>query len=455
MPNEGFETPKVVENRDVSLGDLKAGILDSVDTEVRPTIMDFHWLQEGATEEDFLKWIEREIDIDAELIEEDGKSPESALAYSNLNQAYQQAKFFLEKTLKYDPKEVAVGPKSIASKKDLFELLSKTVLAKGVVGMSRAILYCRLAKATIAFHETFKHDALELKTMTSEFEKALVDSVGKGTPLIFVGNDEEGTRFYSAKDTNISGVIFSRGKDMQSVALRFLNRPESNAKAALKDGIASRFFLEKDDAKKLIPIITQWLKENMKVGIVNMENQSFFTEEEMEKFTISLEKTVPDNGFNIKNESPNAASGKEFQVFKLTGILKQIPNSSAESNSQHARQFEMQFVVPGNANEKGAMDHSIYTVAKLVAARTRLDGGCPEEAFMEFVQDAHEKSRKPVESIIHYLTEYPSPDEARIAKIKKQNGKFLFVSRSVYERWQNFGFVDSKFVKEMEGGTED
>ena len=426
--------------------DLKEGKLDNISTKERPTVIDFQGLPEGSTEQDFLKWIEREIQISPDIILGKNKE-ESGPTYRLLNHAFKEAKVFLKDTLKYSDRDLSIGPKSISSEKDIFDLLRNTTLVKeNRRGLSRAPQYCRL----------LKHEAELLKETTENFENSLISSVSKNktelSPLVFLSEDnKKKKKFYASGDGTINGEITFRGKDINKAMLRFVTRADSSAKEALKDGIACRITIEKEDARKLIPILCEWLNKKMSVDFVRISNQSFFTKEDMEQLEKSLRKD-PENkmDFRLKDSSLDSTSMGDFKSVKILGILQ---SSESQSKKNYSKQFEIQFVTPGNKNEKGKMHHSVYDVVKLVNARTRLDGGCPEHVFEEFVKEASIESGISVATIMKYLLEAKN---APIVKIYKKNkagiksGKPSYVAHSVYTRWDEFGWVDDSLIKDVE-----
>lgn len=447
LPNPGdelgYESPEITKRKKEFSKLLLEGSFDSVKPEIRPTVLDFHGLSPDSTEKDFFAWVEREIGIKQEVLE--GKSQESKDAYRILDFAYQKGKDFLKNVLKYSDAEVAIGPQSLSSKEDIFSLLNKTVLIGGVSGLSKALLYCRLVKATIIAYEPLKHDAQLSKTNTEKFEKAI-----SASPLERQTNDApliplKENKFYLATHGGVKGTISYRGKDFDKVMLRFLTRPESSAKSALKDGIASRITIDKEQAKELIPVLCNWLAKNMKVSFINIENQEQFSLEEVEEIKKRLLENVSGNSFSISEHKPEPTSMGDFNALKMTGII-QLPGES----SPHSRQFEIQIVSPFNKNESGRMHHSIYDIGKFIVARTRLDGGCPENIFNEFVKDASRESGISEKKIIYYLTEMKDSPVVRVKKKNNKNGESVYMASSVYSRWKEFGWVDGALLSDVE-----
>jgi hypothetical protein len=85
----------------------------------------------------------------------------------------------------------------------------------------------------------------------------------------------------------------------------------------------------------------------------------------------------------------------------------------------------------------------VYDIVKLITARTRLDGWCPEYVFDEFVKDASLKSGLSEKKIISYLID---GEDAPILKEKREGNKknvWIYKARSVYERWYKIGWIDS------------
>lgn len=451
-----YEDPKITDLKYKSIRKLIEGEFDDIEKNRRQTVLDFHGLSPDLKEDDILKWINKEIGISPENILADGSTEESAKVYRSLDFSYKKGKDFLKNTLKYSDSELSIGPTSISSKKDLFDLLNKTVFMAGNKGLSKALLYCRIVKATIVASETLKYDATLLKQVTVDFEESLVapisDKGGITTPLVSLNNEEEKIkRFYSAKDGRITGQITSRGKDLEKVMLRFITRVEADAKTALKDGIASRITIEEKKSLKLLPILCEWLTKDMGVVYLEIENQSFFPEDKLNEIRNLITKFLPENKFSLKNDKADSTSMGNFQAFKITGVLNFSNEKEDQSNTihKHARQFEIQLVKPFNKNEEGKMDHSVFDVVKFVVARTRLDGGCPENVFDQFVKDASLKSGMSERKIVHYLTELK---DSPILKMKKKNnkkGESIYIAHSVYSRWNSFSWVDSGLISDI------
>jgi hypothetical protein len=311
-----------------------------------------------------------------------------------------------------------------------------------------------LVKTTLAAFETLKHDAQLLDSITKDFENSLVSPVVPGettsVPLISLDGEEE-NKFYAKDNGGVEGSVETRAKKFESIMLRFITRPESSAKTALKDGIASKITIAENNAVELLPILHNWLTKDMGVKFMNIENQNYFSGARAKNMENKLTKILPPNTFSFYTDKGNLTSMGGYQALKITGIIQVFEEkngkSIAKNLSPHARQFEIQIVHPDNENEKGKGHHSIYNVARLVAARTRLDGSCPGDVFNEFVKDAHEKSGEDVKDIISYLTEDIG---APIVVRRKKDSKLSYIAHSVYLRWNGFGWVDSSLFKEID-----
>ncbi|MFA6585944.1 MAG: hypothetical protein WCS86_02160 [Candidatus Paceibacterota bacterium] len=178
----------------------------------------------------------------------------------------------------------------------------------------------------------------------------------------------------------------------------------------------------------------------MKVDFLNIENQSCLSLEQIDEMKKILSESISENSFELLEDKPNTASMGNFKTVKITGILP-----FSEYISRNAKQFEIQIISAENKNEKGKMHHSIFDIVKRVVARTRLDGGCPESIFSEFVKDANRESGIGEKKIISYLTK---EENAPIVEVKK-GGKTFYVSYAVYSRWNKFGWVDNDLLSEI------
>lgn len=444
MITSKYQSPETTNEKFAAFHKLFKGTYDNIDEGRRPTILDFHELPPGSKEADIIKWITNAMEIPENFILDDGKTEDSAKFYKQLNFSYQTAKVFLVNTLKYTEKEVSIGPTSLTSKKDIFDLLNKTIAIAGNKGLNRAPLYCRIVKATLVASETLKHGVESLKENTQDFESSLVShpNENKNTPLIQIQEKDYAKKFYSIADGNIKGEITSRWKDPLKVMLRFITRAESDAQTALKDGIASRIKTEEKNIPNLLPILYKWLINEMKVKHLTVENLSLLPETIIESTTSLLDKDTKLK-IKIKNAKSDPTSMGDFKAIKITGVLD---TSQYEEGHSHASQFEIQIVTPFNKNEKGKMDHSVFDVSKLVSARTRLDGGCPEHIFKQLVRDASIKSKKDEKTIIDHLI------KSNIIRMKKKNnkkGESLYITSAVYDRWNEFAWVDDKLMSEI------
>ena len=431
---------------------LLRGDFDEQSPKERHTVIDFQGLPPGSTKEDYFKWVEREIGIKAEILN-GPQTPESTAEFARLNEAFQRAKIFLQDTLKYGEKDIPASPTEIRSKNDVVKFLEKTVFAKNKITVE-GMKNCRLAKATVVAYETLKNDAELLEESANTFENKMVAPASKETPLTLIPT-EQGKKFYVTiqQKKNVKGFIDSRGKGVDSAMLKYLNRAESNAKTALKDGIGSTISVEqKKEAVDLLPILCKWLRDEMKVPKIRIGNQSFLNEAQMNKLKLSL-KEYSENSLILKESESNPTSSGNYKTIKITGEL----GSEEFSGSPLAKQFEIQIVDPKDENEKGEGHHSNLDVAKLVTARTRLDGGCPEHIFKEFLRDASRESGMSEKTIENYLTKKGKDGEPpRVVKTYRKNargmrvGKPLYVAEPVYSRWDKFDWIDNSLIKEVE-----
>ena len=452
-----YESKEVTQRKYRDMLRLLAGVFDNIDAEHRPTALDFQGLPPEADEDTYLKWIKKETGISRKNILDNKNSPESQKSYELLNFAYQQAKHFLRHTLKYKPSELYREPQSLNSSKDVFDLLEKT---KRTAGLSQAVVYCRLVKTTLATFETFRNDAKLLEDITQKFESALVSPIepekNKNTPLVSLNENKGEKEFYAKDKYKIEGTIETRAKKIPAIILKFITRADSNAETAMKDGIASRITIKEANATELLPILCEWLTKEMGVGFVKIGNQNYFSKKKSKEVKEYLTKTLSAKNFIFSDTKPDSTSMGNFQALKITGTIQVSEKSEnlkdAKTLSPFARKFEIQIVHPENENEKGRNNHNIFEVVKLVTARTRLDGGCPEDVFEQYVADAHVKSgesqreRIPVTSIKKYLLE---GSEAPLVKMPRGNGRFLYIAHPVYSRWYQLGLLDETLFEDI------
>jgi frataxin-like iron-binding protein CyaY len=418
-----------------------------VDTDKKPTVIDFPDLPPSSGEKDFLKWIEKEIGISPSVIL-NRKNPEHKEEYKNLNHAYIQGKNFLRDTLKYSEEELSVGPDGLFSKEDIFDLLKGTVAVKGIKGLSRSVAYCRIVKATLVAYETLKHDADSLKEIMEKFENKIISPISENknpdAPFVLIREGDNVKYVYVQGKSGIQAEISSRAKDIQKAMLRFINRPDSSAESALKDGIALSIVVDKGQVVDLLPVLVKWLSKKMGVRHFEIENKSFFSQKQKNRVEEILLEFLSRNNFDFKEGVSNPTSMGDFSALVIEGVLENaITNKKV---SEHVKQFEIQIISKDNVNEKGKNNHNVYDVVKFVNARTRLDGGCPESVFREFVREASYKSGIEEEDIIDFLTQ---KENSPIDKIRKNN-KNIYVAHSVYKRWNGFGWVDGELFSEID-----
>ena len=433
-----------------------------------PTPIDFIGLPEGSTESDFMLWASRVLGVEARTLEGDGLNTEAE--YVVINEAFQQGKDFLVSMLKYEPRQIPKDPASIKSKKDLINLLKKTVVSsEKKEGLNFSpFAYCRLVRAAIAAYETHKYEAGTLKDDTIAFENTMF-SHEVGAPFVFIREEGGSKRFALMDDGNVSGSISSRGKAVPKAILRFVVRPESDAPTALKDGIASRITVETvDGAEKVLASLYKWLVLNKRVSVLRVENQKYFDENSWDRVKKNISKlnseikrtaqknqSSADDARNINidlskitfsSSKANTTSGGDFQALKILGSMP----VRSESGSVVERQFEIQIVLGGNKNEAGKMHHAVYDITRKVLARTRLDGGCPEHVFNEFIAEASKESKISESKIRAYLMGREEDPIVKIGTKDHKRGERSFISYSVYERWRDFGWVDQDFMEKLE-----
>lgn len=454
---------------------LMEGVSASVgDLEKPATAVDLQEPSFFLRDEELLKWAENIIGVD---LNKEGKNAseieELEEIYKKINDAYQKAKVFLVRVLKYNENEIfKIEPTTLDSKENLLNILKKIKIVKGDNGgLGQSIKYCRLIKATMATFETTKHDAEFLEKLTSHFESSLI-SDGDEIPLRFVGNHRDGIEFM-AQDTDdyvIDGVLASRPKEFDGVVLRYLVRPESNAETALEDGIGVRIIIDKKQALRLIPILFEWFTKKMNMDVIDIENGNFFTKEQ--EADLKRRLSGAEDSFNFKENSLNGVSAGNFKSLRLKGHLSfsekdasvviRSPRGNTkthESISIHARKFEIQLVDPENENEKNEGHHSVYYLKKLITARTRLDGWCPKTEFDQFVNQASFDSGMTSDEIRGFVlgkhAENPSikkriARKAPIVELKLNKRKIIYLAFSIYERWKKLGLISTEFFAKIE-----
>jgi len=445
------ENTEVFDRRCKMLQGLLGGYFDSIDTTNRPTVLDFNGLNPEATEKDFLAWIEKTLNISADKIKSDDKE-----TYRKLNQAFSMGKDFLRQMLKYSDRELEFGPKELNSKKDVYDLLKGTRMVKDssvkTGGLDTSVAYCRIAKATHIAYEVLKNDAELLRDLTKSFGEQMTSEAGESfyAPLT-VSEKKEGAQDFFVQDRDfVTGTLEMRSKDFWKLMLRFLNRPEANAKKALEDGVAARIVVNKEKALDLVPILSNWLLESMHARNLTLENRNFFSEEQSREITKVIRRSSTEQNFTIEDSpTPNKVSSGSFSGLVIKG---RVPNRSLTSGdtSQNVRQFEIMIVTPDNENDTAhnAGNHYVYDMKKMVMARTRLDGHCPIEVFETLLNETSNKTGIEKKEIRKWLLEPMEGKKPPIEEVNINNKK-VYVSRPVIERWHSFEFVEDYIFEQL------
>jgi len=445
------ENTEVFDRRCKMLQGLLGGYFDSIDTKNRPTALDFNGLNPEAAEKEFLGWISKTLNISPDKIKSDDKE-----TYRKLNQAFSMGKDFLRQMLKYSDRELEFGPKELNNKKEVFDLLEGTKMVKNASaktkGLDNSVAYCRLAKATHIAYEVLKNDAELLRDLTKSFGTQMTSEAGENfyAPLTVSGKKEGAQDFFIQDSSFVTGTVEMRSKDFWKLMLRFLNRPEANAKKALEDGVAARIIVDREKAVDLVPILSNWLLMSMHARELSIENRSFFSEEQIQKVEEVIRKDSAKQNLAIINSPiPNQVSAGSFSALVIKG---RVPNRSlvSEDTSQNVRQFEMMVVTPDNTNDTAHNpgNHHVYDMKKVLMARTRLDGYCPVEVFESLLNETSHKTGIPKEDIRKWLLEPMDGKKAPIEEVNINN-KRVYVSRPVIERWHSFEFVEDYIFEQL------
>lgn len=404
--------------------------------------LDFLGIPSDVNEKSFYDLASILFGIEKNLITDGDKK-----TFSQLEKAYSIGKSFLKNTLHYSGID-KIEPLTLNSKEDLHSLLEKSKLPNknkksfSSIEKEKSLIHFRLIKSTVVAYETLKVDFLSISKTNDNFKRKMWDSEEIIAPFTLDNSDKSEYKVFLKYDKTVSAIIHNRKKFIESAMLRFFNRSESNAKKALEDGIGFRVYATKKDASAIIPSLSNWLIKNNSVSFINFENKSFFNVEELNKLTENINKYVSEGNREIQNDvSSNATSAGIFKSFVLKGILEERLNlKEAGEISSNVRQFEIQFVLPESSNESGFSHHSIYTLNKILFARTRIDGGVLENDFNKLVKMASDESGMKEKDIINYLT---SEDSSKKVKIKKERyGKtYIYKANAVLDRWTSLGLT--------------
>jgi hypothetical protein len=324
------------------------------------------------------------------------------------NDSLERAKSYLHEYLHIElPKEIQ-NLKGIKDKSDILKIFKKTAVVKKGERIGLSPHYCALTSVFVAVFE-FKKEELEGLVRESEYvyeEMLKLDEYSevhnfhklkhstKGYDRVLIYDDQAG-------ETTQAESYF-RGKNECSFVSKLLNKPESNAKEAAKDGIGLKFELnDRDDIKNLIPFLAKYFIEKFGARDLVFEDTNLFDEDEMAKLSDDIESSLSGEKLTVK-ENKNPHTNKGFQSFKINGEIN-VPKDGDEDGMIMPRQFEIQIVLTDNKNESGFANHNVYEASKKLAIVTRLLGAVTKKHLDIFSAEAGEKAGLSADSIREYL----------------------------------------------------
>lgn len=371
-----------------------------------------------------------------------------------INKSVAKAKDYIENYLHLNlPKEIK-NLDDVRGPADVIKIFRKTAAAKSGANIGLSPAYCALVSVVAA---------------AFEFEKKETDGLMKESEYLYekmIRKDESTGvtnfhRFDKEKDNDgyDSGVVYNdvkggtamctsyfRGKDVDSLISKFINKPEANAEAATKDGVGFKFEVKSiEDLKLIVPVVARYFKKNFAASDFIFENTKLLSIDEMSKIKKQAEEEfklveLADEDFLIKDDK-NTYANENFKAFRLNGTL-QVPVRGDVDGMTVERQFEVQIVLVDNSNETGFSNHFVYEAAKKLSIVTRLFGSFTEEYLNIICEEASRGARISTDGIKEYIkTNF-------LSEIKdKGYSKKRYASKKNAKRFLKAGIFKNKEVR--------
>lgn len=395
---------------------------DNLDARRDPTIIDLRSLPGNAEPDEILQWTAKWLNLPLSDLKDDGATESSRELYKMLNQSMNMASDYMRGTLRLERQLRSMfppdgTPPELSGHQDLIDLLKKTVhLGAEDTGLSKSALYCGFVAVAVAGVDSHKHRVGDLIGEARYLERELTAGSKDEAPLLAVydvGSSDERKFSGMYGDASVKGTFVIRGKAWDSFFTKWLSRPETSAETALKDGIAMRLTIRKEDMAEAADSLISYLQERFGAYDFKIEDDNMFDDkkgsEAFANFEEELRLLLPDAKLHFAGNDATGISGG-FQALKIVGRFE-VPRGGT-SDELVARRFEVQLVLPYNKNEKKGLSHYVYDVVRKVSVMTRLFGACEESIYEQYVAEAARQSGM-------------DPETIRDALVNDKNGRLV------------------------------
>ncbi len=424
---------------------LDSMVDSSLETEAersRKTIIDLKRIPAESTDDQILEWAAVAIHLPVESLKEGLPA-----TFQLLNEGLADAReyFIALHAERYVPEPFPV----VRNAPELVALVRKSAQINGKTGLPPSedgVKHCAIICAAIAGIEARQKKVANLIGEVEYVGQQLARPGKDGTQLlqflvqkknrIVAGseNDQQGRRSFSlfprsdSKSTRvIRGTVEWRAKQKLSIMTKFLERQDASAETAFKDGIAFRLTVEPQDMAQVGKNLALWLTANFSAQGLKFENANAFSAVEWEQLKEKMAHESLKVTFADSHKGSGISQGT-YTAFKLVGRIF-VPVAGNRTGELEPRAFEVQIIPEGVHNERKGLSHDIYDVVKKVSVMTRLFGGCPEDIFQQYVEEAARLSRLEVKNVHELLTK-----DGRVHKFDK-----MVANPKVWDEWLEAG----------------
>jgi hypothetical protein len=372
-----------------------------------------------------------------------------------INKALIKSKDYIENYLHMKlPKEIK-NLEDARNISDVIKIFKKTAAAKEGDRIGLAPAYCGLLSVAVA---SFEFEKKEMDGLMKESEYLYEAMFGSEKETESDEESEYKTFYYIKKKKSgydrigicngseiITGTSYFRGKNEDSLISKFINKPESTAEEAAKDGIGFKFEVKtEDDLEKIVPEITKYFKNNFEAEDFVFENTKLLSADKLDEIKERCEEQLRALGERslLVKENGNEYSNRNFRSFKVNGSLA-VPMKGDIDSMKMRRHFEVQIVLSNNDNESGFSNHFVYEAAKKLSVVTRLFGSFTED-YLDLISDeARTGSTISSEKIKEYLK------SNFLQEIKKTKGysKTRYVSEKNADRFLKSGIFPPEQIE--------
>src|SRR3989344_6014016 len=405
------------------------------------TSLDLHRTPGGMSDQDILDSVSTYTGFYLRPLEaqpeDDTEKAERERAFVQMNEALKEAKSYVERVLDIKAPDVVV-----TTKQDIIDLIRKTQRygEPDRRGLETHAGYCALVSVALATFELQKKESHMLAGEKRSLEDFLtVRSEANGHAPLFDKHyavDIVGPTTVTLKGNPPLQVRLSmRDKDPDSQITKYLMKPESNAKEALKDAVGMRLEVENRHIEEALMRVVSYLQGELGASDLELENKKILDDERFKSFTEHVsEEALPSERMSMVSDK-NPLSADSFRVVKVLGDIK-IPGKNT------TRSIEIQFVEPENKNDRKLSSHAVYELKKKITVMTRLFGGCSEpwlRTQLEKIAKTGGYAEKTLEGLkgVGFLMQLPGT-------------KKVYGAISVYDRWLRVrGLIEDPAVRKQ------